>query len=80
MAATIKLPWFRDGIEATISGYVWTSDTPKVARILNNLLPPDGAEASDPNPDYTVAQDVVNQFGGKILSFDKSKFDKRVVY
>jgi hypothetical protein len=79
MTAKVRLDIFQ-GVEATIDQYKWTSPDPEIAKILNNLLPVDGAEASDPNPDYTEAQKIIKRFGGEILSFKKSKFDPKVIY
>lgn len=79
MTAKVRLDIFQ-GVEATIDQYKWSSPNPKIAQILNNLLPPDGPEASDPNPDYTAAQAMVKQFGGEILSFKESHFDPKVIY
>lgn len=79
MAATVRLDIFQ-GIEAIIDNYRWTSSNKGIARILNNSLSPDGPESYDPNPDYTAAQEAVKRFGGKIVSFDKSRFDPKVVY
>lgn len=76
MAATIKLP---NGIEATVDKYKWTSDTPKIAQTFTNLLPPTPA-TSDPNPDLTAAQAIVDRFGGKVVRFDETPFDPKVIY
>jgi hypothetical protein len=76
MAATIRLP---NGIEATISKYKWTSDTPRIAQAFANLLPP-APRSFDPNPDLTAAQEIVDRFGGAVLRFDEIPFDPKVIY
>ncbi len=78
MTAKVKLDY--QGIEATIDKYRWTSDNKQMARVLNNLLLPQGPPTDDPNPDLTAANEMVRLFGGKVVSFEKSKFDPKVVY
>lgn len=78
MTAKVRLNIFQ-GVEATIDHYKWTSNNKKIAQLLNSFLP-DEPEPSDPNPDYTAAKETVKKLGGKVLSYDKPKFDPKVVY
>lgn len=79
MAATVRLDIFQ-GIEATIDGYKWSSDNKKIAEVLNNLLDPEGPPTYDPNPDLTEARKIVKRLGGKVLRYDESAFDPKVIY
>lgn len=76
MAATIELT---NGIIATIDKYKWSSDTPQVAQTFTNLLPPT-PRSFDPNPDLTAAQEIVDRLGGKVVRFDQTPFDPKVIY
>lgn len=66
MSATVLI----GGDTATIDNYVWACDNPDFLRLLNTFLSPNGAGGQDPNPDLTVAQEVVAQLGGRIVAAD----------
>jgi hypothetical protein len=77
VAATIKIT----GITATCNGYNWTSEDDAIADFLNALLHPLGPSGSDPNPDATAAQEVINKLGGEMVHFDPTPpIDPNVVY
>jgi hypothetical protein len=75
MAATVEI----DGQTATIEENKWTGDEMLVS-LLNAFLDPAGPSGSDPNPDWTSANEAIKRFGGKILKYDRLKFDPRAVY
>ena len=64
---------------ATIDGRVWTSNNGDVARFLNNVSILD-TPTSDPFPDMTIAHQIVNQFGGRIIETREPVFTDGRVY
>ncbi len=53
---------------AWINGGEWKAETPETADELTGLFVGIfGSEGSDPDPDYTIAQKVVNLLGGEIV-------------
>lgn len=68
------------GTEATIDNYKWTSKDKALEGALNAMLSPYGPLGSDPNPDYTAAQEAVKALGGEVIEFTESEFDPEVVY
>lgn len=75
MAATVEI----DDQTATIEENEWIGDEP-LASLLNAFLDPAGLSGADPNPDWTIADEAIKQFGGKILRFDQLEFDPQAVY
>jgi hypothetical protein len=72
MAATIDV----NGVIATIDGYRWSGKGPggaALADTLNAFLDLDGPPAYDPNPDATMAQEMAERFGGKVLRADETE-------
>ena len=57
--------------DAVIDAYVWTSDNKPLADALNAMLPALGPSGSDPDPDYTAAQNACETFGGEIIEADE---------
>jgi len=68
------------GTEATIDNYKWTSKDKALEGALNAMLSPYGPLGSDPNPDYTAAQEAVKALGGEVIEFTESEFDPEAVY
>lgn len=68
------------GTEATIDGYTWTSEDKALEGALNAMLEVSEVWGSDPNPDYTAAQEAVKLLGGEVLEFTESEFDPEAVY
>ena len=62
MAAIVRL---RDGTVARVECGIWTSDHAWVVSLLELVRPP--ASGSDPDPDLTAAQAVVDAYGGEII-------------
>lgn len=56
---------------ATITNYRWRCKDVALRLLLNTMLDPEGAEAADPDPDFTAAQAAVRSLGyGKIVHHD----------
>lgn len=78
MAAKIKIL----GHEATVTEGVWTSDNHRLAIMLNantaNLLitPPSYV----PNLDLFIAEEIIKDFGGEVISFDEVEIEDGLVY
>jgi len=51
---------------AVIDGYKWASKNPKLERVLNARLDPDGP-GDDPDPDLNAATEAIETYGGKII-------------
>lgn len=66
MSATIRI----GDVEAQVDAWVWTSEEASLAAMLNAALPPFGPSGGDPNPDLTLAQQVAEALGGKLVRFD----------
>jgi len=58
------------GEEAIVDGYEWVAADPSLRRMLNSFRQPYGPSASDPDPDYSLAEAAVKLFGGEIISAD----------
>jgi len=50
-----------------IDGYKWASKNPKLERVLNARLDPDGPGGDDPDPDLNAATEAIETYGGKII-------------
>lgn len=68
------------GTEATIDGYRWSSPNKHIEGVLNAQLDPLGPSGSDPDPDRTAAQAVIERYGGKILQADVMPYSEGTVY
>ncbi len=68
------------GIDATISGYVWSSEDESLAGMLNAMLPAGGPSGADPNPDGTAAQEAVRILRGELVSVDSLPSETGSVY
>jgi hypothetical protein len=75
VAATIKI----GDQTATISDFEWSGDQ-SLVDTLNALLDPSEPNGSDPNPDWTAAQNAIKELGGRMIRFDRPFFDPRLVY
>src|SRR6185503_11484711 len=58
------------GEEAIVDGYEWVAADPSLRRVLNSFRQPYGPSASDPDPDYSLAETVIGMLGGEIVSAD----------
>lgn len=76
MSATIEVL----GKKYTIEDYKWTGPDKTTVSMLNSFLDLDGPSGSDPNPDATAAQAVVDEMGFKMLRYDKLKYVPGRVY
>ena len=64
MAVRVKL-WER---ELEVEYYEWRCPSlPQLAEWLNEQRPDGGASGADPNPDLTLAEGVVEKWGGRIV-------------
>lgn len=68
------------GKKYTIKDYKWTGPDKTTVKMLNSFLDPDGPSGSDPNPDATAAQKVVDEMGFKLLQYDKLDYVPGRVY
>jgi len=55
------------GIPARIDGYKWTSKSKALENLLNSMLDPFGPPTSDPDPDATVAEQIVQLLEGTVI-------------
>lgn len=76
MSATVRIA----GVEATIDGYVWTSDDATLAGLLNAMLDPTGPSGSDPAPDLHAAQAAVDVLRGEVVESELPGFVAGRVY
>lgn len=69
------------GAEAVIDGYVWLSNDDGLQELLQSYIDPLGPSGSDPYPDLTAAQMMVDLFGGEVVEFDEPPlYDERMRY
>ena len=67
-------------IKASIADGVWTCND-KLFMILLESVPMLRQEYYyDPDPDYTKAKAIIDEFGGKITHHDQQEYDPDVVY
>lgn len=64
----------------TIDEYKWSGPDKRVVSMLNSFLDPEGPSGSDPNPDATAAQMVVDKMDFKLLRYDKLDYVPGRVY
>lgn len=76
MSATIKVL----KKNYTITDYKWSGPNKTVVKMLDSFLDPDGPSGSDPNPDTTAAQAVVDEMGFKMVHYDKLDYVPGRVY
>ena len=66
--------------EATIDGYKWQAKNKSILAMLNSFLSPFGTSPSDPHPDLTVAQEVIDTVNGEILHADPAEYVEGRIY
>lgn len=66
------------GQTAVFDGEKWTYPDKSMQDLLNLTIPE--VDGSDPNPDKTAAQYVVDNFGGEIVKVDSAEFVKGTIY
>ena len=77
MSATIEVL----NREYTIKDYKWSGPDKVVVDMLNSFLAPEGPSGSDPNPDATAAQNVVDELSiAEMVHFDKLDYVPDRVY
>ncbi len=70
-----------NGERATIKGGVWTAPRASVAQALNDDVAVRPATfAYEPWPDMAIAQEVIQRYGGRIVSQEKPEFIEGRVY
>lgn len=58
---------------ASIENYEWSCKDKKFKEILDFYLEEDGPSPSDPYPDLTAANTIINKLGGEIIRQDKKE-------
>lgn len=77
MSATIKIL----DEEYTIDGYEWSGLNKTVVNMLDSFLSPNGPSGSDPNPDATAAQRVIDELAiAAMVRFDELDYVPGRVY
>lgn len=66
------------GLVAEFDGERWSFPDRSTQDLLNQTIPE--FDGSDPNPDQTAADFVVENFGGKIISVDDAEYVPGRVY
>lgn len=68
------------GMQATINGGEWTSENDALAAFLTAQLLGVDIPASEPFPDYIVAQDIVARFSAVIIDVVKPNTEPNRIY
>jgi hypothetical protein len=55
------------GSTATCERYRWSSEDKALLRKLTELLDPRGPTTADPWPEWTVAQEAIRRYGGRVI-------------
>jgi len=76
MAAKAKIR----GVIAIADGYEWQCDDEALKMLLDTLIDPLGPSGADPNPDYTLAKQAVEKFGGELLEYDETEYVEGRIY
>lgn len=77
MSATIEIL----SKKYTIDSYKWSGPNKEVVNMLNSFLDLNGPSGSDPNPDATAAQNVVDELAiAEMVHFDKLDYVSDRVY
>lgn len=65
----------------TITDYKWSGPEKAIVDMLTSFLKPNGPSGSDPNPDATAAQNVVDELAiTRMVRFDKLDYVPSRVY
>jgi len=63
----------QDGTRVSIEGYQVACQYPAVKSCVEAFVPDLGASGSDPNPDLTLANEVIKHLGGRIVRADETE-------
>ncbi|MEM7345912.1 MAG: hypothetical protein AAF485_16860 [Chloroflexota bacterium] len=76
MSVTIEV----NGIQATIEDYQWSCEDEALLAVLNTFLLNNGPSGADPNPDKTVADEVVAALDGRLIEAEEMPYVKDRLY